>query len=141
MEPVGDSAQNCPPQPAPQDLPSDLPDDISKALEQIGNLGTSFLNPKTLVCFKLFTDNALQDIIMSKLPFQPAIAISVTYMGETLWSKGLGVKSKDDPNHTPPDGDTIFRIGSVSKIFPVSDHYNNYCQCSIYNCSLIFVIF
>ena len=52
---------------------------------------------------------------------QPGIALAVTYNGETVWSKGLGVKSKDD--HTPPDGDTIFRIGSVSKIFPVSSFH------------------
>ena len=45
--------------------------------------------------------------------------VSVSFKGKTLWTKGYGVKSKDNST-VPPDADTIFRIGSVSKTFPVS---------------------
>ena len=36
-----------------------------------------------------------------------------------MWNKGFGVKSKSGKSE-PPDHDTIFRIGSVSKVFVVS---------------------
>lgn len=42
----------------------------------------------------------------------------MTYKGKTLWTKGFGVIDKNKPGDVP-DADTIFRIGSVSKIFPV----------------------
>ena len=35
-----------------------------------------------------------------------------------IFSKGFGLKTKNKPD--VPDGSTIFRIGSVSKIFVVS---------------------
>ena len=44
------------------------------------------------------------------------------------WTKGYGMKDKDVPD-VSPDDDTIFRIGSVSKIFAVS--------CSSCYCELI----
>ena len=41
------------------------------------------------------------------------------YMDKFKWTRGFGAKDKDMP-HVSPDPDTIFRIGSVSKIFAVS---------------------
>ena len=49
---------------------------------------------------------------------QPGISASVSYREQTIWSKGFGVNSKTG-SATPPDGDSIFRIGSVSKVFAV----------------------
>ena len=40
-------------------------------------------------------------------------------MDKFKWTRGFGVKDKDMPG-VSPDPDTIFRIGSVSKIFAVS---------------------
>ena len=45
--------------------------------------------------------------------------MSVTYKGNTLMTKGYGVSSKVS-NGVSLNGDTIFRIGSVSKVFAVS---------------------
>ena len=50
------------------------------------------------------------------------------YMDTFKWTKGYGMKDKDVPD-VSPDDDTIFRIGSVSKIFAVS--------CSSCYCELI----
>ena len=49
---------------------------------------------------------------------QPGIAASVVYRDQVVFSKGFGVKDKSKPG--APDGSTIFRIGSVSKVFAVS---------------------
>ena len=49
---------------------------------------------------------------------QPGIAAGVSYQDKTIWFKGFGVKSKTG-SAMAPDSDTIFRIGSVSKVFAV----------------------
>ena len=49
---------------------------------------------------------------------KPGIAYSVTYKGTLLQAGGLGVKTKGSAG--APDSNTIFRIGSVSKVFAVS---------------------
>ena len=49
---------------------------------------------------------------------QPAVSVSLVYMGSEIWSRGYGVKSKTGISD-PPDHDTIFRIGSISKVFSV----------------------
>ena len=43
-------------------------------------------------------------------------------MDRFKWTRGFGVKDKDMPD-VSPDPDTIFRIGSVSKMFAVSCSY------------------
>ena len=58
---------------------------------------------------------------MGSVTQKPGIAYSVAYKGTVLKSGGLGVKIKG--NAGAPDSNTIFRIGSVSKVFAVSfDH-------------------
>lgn len=52
---------------------------------------------------------------------KPGIAYSIFYKDRVLKSGGLGVRVKG--NGTVPDGNTIFRIGSVSKVFAVSVSY------------------
>ncbi len=49
---------------------------------------------------------------------QPGIAYSLTYKDKVLFSGGLGVTVKN--KNGEPNGTTIFRIGSVSKVFAVS---------------------
>ena len=46
---------------------------------------------------------------------------ALSYRGERLLSLGDGTIKKG--SQTVPDGDTIFRIGSISKVFVVSDSY------------------
>ena len=52
------------------------------------------------------------------LVLQPAVSVSLVYMGSEIWARGYGVKSKAESSG-PPDHDTIFRIGSISKVFSV----------------------
>ena len=63
---------------------------------------------------------------------QPGIAYSVVYRDSVLKSRGLGVLNRTAKPATPPDGSTIFRIGSVSKVFAVSYHFsaNNIDLCT-----------
>ena len=44
---------------------------------------------------------------------------AISYRGENLLSLGYGTIKKG--SQTAPDGDTIFRIGSITKVFVVSD--------------------
>ena len=44
---------------------------------------------------------------------------AISYRGESLLSLGYGTIKKG--SQTVPDGDTIFRIGSITKVFVVSD--------------------
>ena len=49
---------------------------------------------------------------------QPGVAYGLTYEGKPLGVGGMGLKDKTKTG--VPDADTIFRIGSVSKVFAVS---------------------
>jgi len=51
---------------------------------------------------------------------QPGIAAAIAYRGEVILTAGVGVVSKKDKSSRKPDGDTIFRIGSITKVFVVS---------------------
>ena len=56
---------------------------------------------------------------------------AVAYQGETLLSLGYGTIKKG--SQTAPNGDTIFRIGSITKVFVVRTHHLKlglmYCVC------------
>jgi CubicO group peptidase (beta-lactamase class C family) len=49
----------------------------------------------------------------------------MVYMGKEIWSKGFGVKSRSGQSE-PPDHNTIFRIGSISKVFAALVMYQMY---------------
>ena len=49
---------------------------------------------------------------------------AVAYQGQRLLSLGYGTIKKG--TQTVPNGDTIFRIGSITKVFPVSDTHLKY---------------
>ena len=51
---------------------------------------------------------------------QPGLAAAVAYRGETILNIGYGVVDKKSKSARTPDGDTIFRVGSISKVFVVS---------------------
>ena len=68
--------------------------------------------------------NALSKRIVSEMPTLnqtfgvTALHLSVTSFQRTIFSRGFGVKRYDIPSQeTPPDHDTVFRIGSVTKLF------------------------
>ena len=86
----------CPRQPPLLDLPEPLPSDIAQALEKLDAHLKSLVNPTAKV---------------------PAISANVFYKGKVAWSGQYG--SKQAQKSDTPDSNTIYRIGSVTKIFPV----------------------
>ena len=55
---------------------------------------------------------------VSHFMYQPGVVAAVAYQGDTLLSLGYGTIKKG--TQTVPNGDTIFRIGSITKVFVVS---------------------
>lgn len=87
---------SCPKQPPLLDLPQPLPSVIAQALEKLDNHLKSLVKPTASV---------------------PAISANVFYKGKVAWSGHYG--SKEENKSKTPDSDTVYRIGSVTKIFPV----------------------
>eukprot|EP01113_Clastostelium_recurvatum_P034364 TRINITY_DN4654_c0_g1_i3.p1 TRINITY_DN4654_c0_g1~~TRINITY_DN4654_c0_g1_i3.p1 ORF type:complete len:606 (+),score=123.90 TRINITY_DN4654_c0_g1_i3:99-1820(+) len=90
------SVAACPPQPAPMPLSlSPLPSCIISALASLDTV----MN---------------QTYAATKLP--GGVSIGVVYDQTIIHTLNLGYKNKDAPQ-VPPDENTIFRIGSVTKLF------------------------
>lgn len=87
----------CPKQPPLLDLPNPLPSDITTALAKLDSHLKSLVQPTTNT---------------------PAISANVFYKGKVVWSGHYGAKSAAVKSDTP-DANTICRIGSITKIFPV----------------------
>eukprot|EP01102_Stenamoeba_stenopodia_P003600 TRINITY_DN13786_c0_g1_i1.p1 TRINITY_DN13786_c0_g1~~TRINITY_DN13786_c0_g1_i1.p1 ORF type:complete len:568 (+),score=83.50 TRINITY_DN13786_c0_g1_i1:31-1704(+) len=85
----------CPFQPVPTPFESGVPDVLMKAI------------------------NATQEMVYGVMEqYQvPGAALSIVYRSEVIYFAGLGTKNLSEPTATP-DIDTIFRIGSVSKLWP-----------------------
>ncbi|XP_048582877.1 putative beta-lactamase-like 1, partial [Nematostella vectensis] len=54
----------------------------------------------------------------------PAISATIYYKDKVLWSGHYGTKIAE--NKTPPNDDTRYRIGSITKVFPVIMLYKMY---------------
>ena len=87
----------CPKQPPLLNLPDPLPSDIMDALGKLDSHLKSLVQPTTNT---------------------PAISANVFYKGNVVWSEHYGSKSSTHKSDAP-DSDTIYRIGSIAKIFPV----------------------
>ena len=63
------------------------------------------------------------DILLSNMVDEktslPAISANVFYGQSLLWSSHFGSKFSNSTDNTKPDGNTVYRIGSVTKVFPV----------------------
>jgi CubicO group peptidase (beta-lactamase class C family) len=55
--------------------------------------------------------------IFNKTLGATALTVSVSFFNETVFFNGVGVRRYDLPTLDAPDLNTIFRIGSVSKLF------------------------
>ncbi|XP_065903520.1 putative beta-lactamase-like 1 [Dysidea avara] len=88
---------SCPYHPQPVPLPSPLPGVISDALNNI---------------FQYITE------VLYDNETAPGLVARISYRDTDLLSVAYGVKDKKKPD-VKPDGDTIFRIGSLSKVFVV----------------------
>lgn len=90
----------CPPVLSTVNLPNPVPSDLEKAFNAIEALLQLTVDPKAT----------------------PAVSAGVMYKGKLIWSYGYGTVNKTAPAQVP-NPDTIFRIGSISKIFPVLTLY------------------
>ena len=78
---------------------------------------------------ELYIPYGLNDFIaVIFYPMQPGVVVGIRYMDQT-WTKGFGTTDVDTPTVTP-DGDTIFRIASITKVFTVSFPYIQYTICA-----------
>ncbi|XP_065903470.1 putative beta-lactamase-like 1 [Dysidea avara] len=105
MENIKMSNVSCPPHPNTlKPLPLPLPDSISNAIEAAQNIFGDLVSPSKV----------------------PGVVVGIRYMDQT-WTKGFGTTDVDTPTVTP-DGDTIFRIASITKVFTVLMLYQLYEQ-------------
>uniref|UniRef100_A0A673FVC4 Putative beta-lactamase-like 1 n=1 Tax=Sinocyclocheilus rhinocerous TaxID=307959 RepID=A0A673FVC4_9TELE len=85
----------CPRFPEPTSLEHPIPS-LKEALEKVDALLRNNINPISL----------------------PSLSAIVTYNGTVLWTGNFGNRNGSDPNSAPPNEYTVYRIASVSKIFP-----------------------
>ncbi|XP_041946573.1 putative beta-lactamase-like 1 isoform X1 [Alosa alosa] len=91
----GNGDRMCPrfPEPAPLEHPIPI---LKEALEKVDALLRQSINPTSL----------------------PAMSAIVIYNDTVLWTGNFGKRNGSDPLSTPPNEYTIYRIASLSKIFP-----------------------
>ncbi|XP_073457535.1 putative beta-lactamase-like 1 [Aquarana catesbeiana] len=94
-EDVQDGVQMCPRYPEPVPLEHPVPI-LKEALEKV--------------------DKFLRGKIRS--PGLPAMSAIVTYNDTVLWTGNFGRKNGSDPSSPAPNEYTIYRIASISKLFP-----------------------
>lgn len=87
----------CPFHPFPKKLPNPLPSILSET-------------------FDLLT-GVLQNVSNTQLSTPPGLMFSVIYKDEIIHQIGLGSKNLSQPG-VPPNLDTIFYVGSITKLFP-----------------------
>uniref|UniRef100_A0A3B1ICS3 Lactamase beta like 1 n=1 Tax=Astyanax mexicanus TaxID=7994 RepID=A0A3B1ICS3_ASTMX len=85
----------CPRFPEPTPLEHPIPY-LKEALEKVDTLLRQSINPIRL----------------------PAMSAIVVYNDTVLWTGNFGKRNGSDPNSAPPNEYTIYRIASLSKIFP-----------------------
>ncbi|KAG1949737.1 putative beta-lactamase-like [Pimephales promelas] len=89
------SLRMCPRFPEPTLLEHPIPS-LKEALEKVDALLRNSINPVSL----------------------PSLSAIVTYNDTVLWTGNFGKRNGSDPNSAPPNEYTIYRIASISKIFP-----------------------
>ncbi|XP_016393396.1 putative beta-lactamase-like 1 isoform X3 [Sinocyclocheilus rhinocerous] len=89
------SVRMCPRFPEPTPLEHPIPS-LKEALEKVDALLRNSINPVSL----------------------PSLSAIVTYNDTVLWTGNFGKRNGSDSNSAPPNEYTIYRIASVSKIFP-----------------------
>lgn len=94
----------CPRLPPLLPLPKPLPNEIKAIFEKVHDKVKSLVDKEHSL---------------------PAISMSVSYKDEILWSGHFGSKVYKQMQ-SEPDDDTVYRIGSVTKIFPVLWMYKLY---------------
>jgi CubicO group peptidase (beta-lactamase class C family) len=85
----------CPQHPKPVGLPDELPQELVKGLQQLELQFEATIKQNNLV----------------------GVSAAVVYDQRQLWSKGFGNLDRNNPSRGPVTPDTLFRIGSLTKVF------------------------
>lgn len=95
----------CPRMPTVRPLPSPLPTELEDVLNHLNSKLTEMVDKNTSL---------------------PAISANIFYRDSVLWSGHRGTKSLPIQDYSGPNGNTVYRIGSISKIFTVLLLYRLY---------------
>lgn len=95
----------CPRMPTVRPLPSPLPAELEDVFNHLNSILTEMVDNNTSL---------------------PAISANIFYRDSVLWSGHRGTKLLPIRDGTGPDGNTVYRIGSITKIFPVILLYKLY---------------
>lgn len=99
------STSPCPRLPTVRLLPSPLPTELTAVLNHLDSILTEMVDKNTSL---------------------PAISANIFYRDSVIWSAHRGSKSYPTRDNTKPDENTVYRIGSVTKVFPVLLLYKLY---------------
>ena len=95
----------CPRMPIVRHLPSPLPAELEDVFNHLNSMLTEMVDKNTNL---------------------PAISANIFYRDSVLWSGHRGSKLLPNRDGTGPDGNTVYRIGSITKIFAVLLLYKLY---------------
>lgn len=95
----------CPRMPTVRPLSSPLPAELEDVFNQLNSILTEMVDKNTSL---------------------PAISANIFYRDSVLWSGHRGTKLLPIRDGTGPDGNTVYRIGSITKIFTVLLVYKLY---------------
>jgi len=99
------STPPCPRIPTIRPLPTPTPIELENVFKELDTLFTKMVGKNTSL---------------------PAISANIFYQDTVLWTGHYGSKSLHLKNSTRPDDNTVYRIGSITKIFPVLLIYKLY---------------
>jgi len=99
------STPPCPRVPTIRPLPTPMPIELENVFKELDTLFTKMVGKNTSL---------------------PAISANIFYQDTVLWTGHYGSKSLHLKNSTRPDDNTVYRIGSITKIFPVLLIYKLY---------------
>jgi len=99
------STPPCPRVPTIRPLPTPMPIELENVFKELDTLFTKMVGKNTSL---------------------PAISANIFYQETVLWTGHYGSKSLHLKNSTRPDDNTVYRIGSITKIFPVLLIYKLY---------------
>lgn len=102
-DPIVQFGRPCPQLPSLLSITDPIPERLSMALTKIGDYVNSVVNSTAQL---------------------PAISANIFYQNRTLWSSHYG--SKDYKGENRPNDQTVYRIGSITKVFVVLMVYKFY---------------
>ena len=102
---LSSSTPPCPRVPTIRPLPTPMPIELENVFKELDTLFTKMVGKNTSL---------------------PAISANIFYQETVLWTGHYGSKSLHLKNSTRPDDNTVYRIGSITKIFPVLLIYKLY---------------